>query len=88
MQKATADGRRRQVHEESSMPKVDDTVHIRFSMRGVPGPFWQTNAVIASVSGTSLLLDGFDRPAPAEVSELKSAGPGRWTLDWEVRRRP
>ena len=70
------------------MPKVDDTVHIRFSIRGMSGPVWQTNSVIASVSGTSLLLDGLDRPAPAEKSELKPAGPGRWTLDWEVRRRP
>jgi hypothetical protein len=70
------------------MPKVNDTVHLRFSMRGEGGPFWQTNAVVASRSGSALLLDGFDRQAPASVSELKPAGPGRWVLDWEVRRRP
>lgn len=70
------------------MPKVNDTVHIRFSMRGMPGPFWQTNATVAAVSGTSLLLDGLDRQVPAVTSELKPAGSGRWTLDWEVRRRP
>jgi len=70
------------------MAKVNDTVHIRFSMRGEGGPFWQTNAVVASISGSALVLDGFDRPAPASVSELKPAGPGRWVLDWEVRRRP
>ncbi|MND89358.1 hypothetical protein [uncultured Brevundimonas sp.] len=70
------------------MPQVNDTVHIRLSIRGVAGPFWQTNATIASVSGTSLLLDGFDRQVPAVKSELKAAGPGRWTLDWEVKRRP
>jgi hypothetical protein len=70
------------------MPKVNDTVHIRFSMRGMSGPFWQTNATVASVSGTSLLLDGLDRQVPAAASELKRTGPGRWTLDWEVRPRP
>jgi hypothetical protein len=70
------------------MPRIDDTVHIRFSMRGLSGPLWQTNAVIASVSGSSLLLEGLDRPAPVEASDLKPAGSGRWTLDWEVRRRP
>lgn len=70
------------------MPKVNDTVHIRFSMRGMSGPFWQTNATVASVSGTSLLLDGLDRQVPAVVSKLKREGDGRWTLDWEVRRRP
>lgn len=37
------------------MPKVNDTVHIRFSMRGDSAPFWQTNATVASVSGASLL---------------------------------
>lgn len=70
------------------MPQVNDTVHIRFSMQGMSGPFWQTNATVASISGTSLLLDGLDRQVPAVVSELKRAGPRRWTLDWEVRRRP
>ncbi|MFK0299605.1 hypothetical protein ACIQTU_10340 [Brevundimonas sp. NPDC090276] len=52
------------------MPQVNDTVHIRFSMRGMSGPFWQTNATIASVNGTSLLLDGLDRQVPAVASEL------------------
>ena len=70
------------------MPQVNDTVHIRFLMRGLSGPVWQTNATVASVSGTALLLDGLDRQAPALTSELKRAGPGRWTLDWEIRRRP
>lgn len=70
------------------MPQINDTVHIRFSMPGMSGPFWQTNAIVASVSGTSLLLDGLDRQVPAVASELKRAGPGRWTLDWEIRRRP
>jgi hypothetical protein len=70
------------------MPKDNDTVHIRFSMGGMSRPFWQTNAPVASVSGTSLLLDGLDRQVPAVASELKRAGEGRWTLDWEVRRRP
>lgn len=70
------------------MPKLNDTVHIRLTMRGMSGPFWQTNATVAAISGTSLLLDGFDRQTPATVSELKPAGAGRWTLDWEVRRRP
>lgn len=62
------------------MPKVNDTVHVRFSMRGMSGPFWQTNATVAAVSGTSLLLDGLDRQVPAVTSELKPAGSGRWTL--------
>ena len=57
-------------------------------MRGMSGPFWQTNATVAAVSGTSFLLDGLDRQVPAVTSELKPAGAGRWTLDWEVRRRP
>ena len=70
------------------MPEVNDTVHIRFSMRGDSAPFWQTNATVASVSGASLLLDGLDRQVPAAASDLKSVGEGRWMLDWEVRRRP
>lgn len=70
------------------MPQVNDTVHIRFSMRAAGGPFWQTNATVASISGKTVLLDGFDRQAPAAVSELKPAGPNRWTLDWEIRTRP
>lgn len=68
-------------------PQVDDTVHIRFKLRGGEA-FWQTNAVIAAVGSGSVVLDGFDRPVPAAVSELKRYGPGRWSLDWEVRGRP
>lgn len=70
------------------MPKVNDTVHIRFLMRGMSGPFWQTNATVASMSGNALLSDGLDCQVPAVISELKPGGTGRWTLDWEVRRRP
>jgi len=70
------------------MPQVNDTVHLRFSMRAGGGPFWQTNTTIASVSGGKVLLDGLDRQVPAAVSELKRAGPNRWTVDWEVRTRP
>lgn len=70
------------------MPEVNDTVHIRFSMRGMGGPFWQTNATIASVSQGSVLLDGLDRQVSAAVTELKRFGANRWTLDWEVRGRP
>jgi hypothetical protein len=71
----------------SASPQVDDAVQIRFSRRG-QGPFWQTNVTIASVSGGAVVLDGFDRPVSAEASELKRFGPGRWTLDWEIRGRP
>ena len=70
------------------MPQVNDTVHMRFSLRGLGGPFWQTNATIASVNQGVVLLDGLDRQVPASVSELKPAGANRWTLDWEVRTRP
>ena len=70
------------------MPDVNDTVHIRFSMRAGGGPFWQTNATIASVSQGLVVLDGFDRQVTATISELKQAGARRWTLDWEIRTRP
>ena len=70
------------------MPQVNDTVHIRFSLKGLSGPFWQTNATIASVAQGVVLLDGLDWQAPASVTELKRAGANRWTLDWEVRARP
>jgi hypothetical protein len=69
------------------MPKINDTVHIRFSMRG-DGPFWQTNATIAGISGRTIRMDGFDREVTASVTELKPEGPGRWLLDWEIRTRP
>jgi hypothetical protein len=71
----------------SLSPRVNDSVHIRFSRRG-DGPFWQTNATIAACAAGTVVLDGFDRPVSAEVSELKRFGPGRWTLDWEIRGRP
>ena len=70
------------------MPAVNDTVHIRFSMRGVGGPFWQTNATIASVVAGMVVLDGFDRQVTTTTSELKASGSRRWTLDWEIRTRP
>ena len=70
------------------MPQVNDTMHVRFSMRASGGPFWQTNATVASVSGKTVVLDGFDRQTTAAVSELKPAGPNRWMLDWEIRTRP
>lgn len=40
------------------MPKANDTVHLRFTLMGESGPFWQTNATIASVGGGKALLDG------------------------------
>ncbi len=70
------------------MPKANDTVHLRLSMRASSGPFWQTNATIASVSGRTVVLDGFDRQVSASITELKPEGPGRWLLDWEIRTRP
>ena len=70
------------------MPKINDTVHIRFAMRNAGGPFWQTNATIASVAGKTVTLDGFDREVTAYITELKREGPGRWLLDWEIRTRP
>jgi hypothetical protein len=70
------------------MPKTNDVVQVRFSMRAAGGPFWQTNATVASVSGGSVVLDGFDREVTAARSELKPAGPNRWTVDWEIRTRP
>ncbi|CAN5251807.1 hypothetical protein BH10PSE1_BH10PSE1_22520 [soil metagenome] len=70
------------------MPQARDTVRIRFSMKAAGGPFWQTNATIASVSGRTVVLDGFDREVTTTVGELKRAGPRQWTLDWEIRTRP
>lgn len=72
----------------SMPPKPDDTVHLRLSMRHGGGPFWQTNATIASVSDRTVVLDGFDRQVSASVTELKPSGDSRWTLDWEIRTRP
>lgn len=70
------------------MPQVNDTVHVRFSMRAGGGPFWQTNVTIASIGAGSVVLDGFDRQVTTTISELKAAGSRRWTLDWEIRTRP
>jgi len=70
------------------MPDINDTVHVRFSMRAGGGPFWQTNATVASVSHGQAVLDGFDRQVIAALSELKPAGSRRWILDWEIRTRP
>ncbi|WP_421729022.1 hypothetical protein [Brevundimonas sp.] len=70
------------------MPQPNDTVHIRFSMGRGAGPFWQTNATIASISGRTVVLDGFDREVTTSVAELKREGPGRWLLDWEIKTRP
>lgn len=70
------------------MPKVNDTVRIRLSMRAASGPFWQTNATIAAVSAQIVVLDGFDRQVTTTVGELKRSGPDQWTLDWEIRTRP
>lgn len=72
----------------SPTPAANDTVHIRLAMRNDGGPFWQTNAVIASVSGRAVVLDGFDRQVTASTTELKPMGPGRWSLDWEIKTRP
>lgn len=46
------------------MPKVNDTVHIRFSMRGMSGPFWQTNATVAAVSGRRCSWTGWTVRCP------------------------
>jgi hypothetical protein len=69
-------------------PQPNDSVHIRLSMRHDGGAFWQTNATIASVAGRTVVLDGFDRQVTASVTELKPFGPGRWSLDWEIKTRP
>lgn len=70
------------------MPKANDTVHLRFTLKGENGPFWQTNATVASVGGGTALLDGLDRQIAAPVADFRRAGDGRWTLDFEVRSRP
>lgn len=70
------------------MPKAKDTVHLRFTLKGESGPFWQTNATVASVGGGTALLDGLDRQIAAPVADFRRAGEGRWTLDFEVRSRP
>ncbi|VXB54237.1 hypothetical protein [Brevundimonas sp. G8] len=70
------------------MPKAKDTVHLRFTLKGESGPFWQTNATVATVGGGTALLDGLDRQIVARVADFRRAGEGRWTLDFEVRSRP
>ncbi|MFN4040166.1 MAG: hypothetical protein ACK4I0_00725 [Brevundimonas sp.] len=52
------------------MPKTNDGVQVRVSVRAGGGPFWQTNATVASVSGGSVIVDGFDRVVTAARSEL------------------
>ncbi|WP_066624428.1 hypothetical protein [Brevundimonas vesicularis] len=73
---------------ERLMPKANDTEHLRFTLKGESGPFWQTNATIASVGSGTALLDGLDRQIAARIADLRRAGEGRWTLDLEVRARP
>ena len=70
------------------MPTANDTVHLRFTLKGESGPFWQTNATVASVAGETALLDGLDRQIAARVADFRRAGESRWTLDFEVRSRP
>lgn len=57
-------------------------------MRAGGGPFWQTNAAAASVSGGSVVVDGFDREVTAARCGLKPAGPNRLTVNGEIRTRP
>ncbi len=70
------------------MPKSNDTVHLRFTLKGESSPFWQTNATVASVANGTALLDGLDRQIAARIADFRRAGEGRWTLDFEVRARP
>ncbi|MET3836573.1 hypothetical protein ABIB58_001918 [Brevundimonas sp. UYEF29] len=70
------------------MPKSNDTEHLRFTLKGETGPFWQTNATVASVANGIALLDGLDRQIAARIADFRQAGEGRWTLDFEVRARP
>lgn len=57
------------------MPKSNDTVHLRFTLKGQSGPFWQTNATVASVANGTALLDGLDRQIAARIADF--AEPGR-----------
>jgi len=59
------------------MPKANDTVHLRFTLKGESGPFWQTNATIASVGGGTALLDGLDRQIAARMTDLRRSGDAR-----------
>lgn len=70
------------------MPKANDTVHLRFTLKGESGPFWQTNATIASVGSGTALLDGLDRQIAARMTDLRRVGNERWILDFDVRARP
>lgn len=70
------------------MPQVNDTVQVSLVMRGEARPFWQTSATISSISGSAILLDGFDRPVTTTAGELRAAGARRWALLWEIRARP
>lgn len=53
------------------MPKANDTVHLRFTLKGESDPFWQTNA---SVGGGTALLDGLDRQIAARMTDLRRSG--------------
>ena len=59
------------------MPKSNDTVHLRFTLKGESGPFWQTIATIASVGGGTALLDGLDRQIAARMTDLRRSGDAR-----------
>ena len=59
------------------MPKANDTGHLRFTLKGESGPFWQTNATIASVGGGTALLDGLDRQIAARMTDLRRSGDAR-----------
>ena len=56
------------------MPKSNDTVHLRFTLKGETGPFWQTNATVASVANGTALLDGLDRQIAARLADFRRAG--------------
>lgn len=83
-----ADCRLKKSWSERPLPKSNDTVHLRFTLKGETGPFWQTNATVASVANEPALLDGLDRQIAARIADFRRAGAGRWTLDFEVRARP
>ncbi|MDQ8028291.1 MAG: hypothetical protein REJ23_06165 [Brevundimonas sp.] len=70
------------------MPKTDDTIQVSLIIRGEKRAFWQTTATIASVRGSDVVMDGFDRPVTTSIGELKPAGANRWNLVWEIRTRP
>lgn len=72
---------------ERAMPKANDTVHLRFTLKGESGPFRQTPATVASAGGGTAQLDFLDRQIATPVAGFRRAGEGRWTLDFEVQSR-